>query len=197
MDRTIAWEKWKDFDSEELEERLAEENVSEENGEELKRIIVPMMVRTPFGDYSPYEAMSPSKMYDCWVCHTNFPITKNHENLLNQVDGIEVLKVMTRYRVFIGIGKLFSLTDVRPQVNLVLNISSKTEIDKILEEISGYDTWAVFIYENGEYKIITMEESKEDEYDEIFEELLSSGYTSMIKSDDFHEEDEDSDEECV
>jgi hypothetical protein len=195
MSRTIAWEKWQDFDSEELEEKLSN-SIDDESGEELKRVIVPMMIRTPFGDYSPFETMNPSKMYDCWVCHTNFDITKHHENLLNQIDGIEVLKIMTRYRIFIGIGKLFSLTDVRPKVNVVLNVSSKLESDKIMEEIEGYDIWAVFIYENGDYKII-VHDGNDDEYDGIFEELLDSGYVSLIKSDDFSEEQDLPDEDCV
>lgn len=188
--RKIAWEKWQDFDPDDLE---MPENVSEEAEAELRRVIVPVLIRTPVGEYSPYEPMNPSKMYDCWICHTNFDITKAHETILNQIEGIEVIRIMTRYRIFIGIGKLFNLTDIRPKVNMALNIDSKSEIDKILEQIGGYETWAIFIYDDGGYKLITKDEDNE-EYMELYKDLLESGYVSLIKSDDFEKEDDINDE---
>lgn len=191
--RKIAWEKWQDFDPDDLE---LPDNVSEEGEAEIRRTIIPVMIRTPVGDYSPYEPMNPSKMYDCWVLHTNFKITKAHENVLNQIEGIEVIRVMTRYRIFIGIGKLFDLTEVRPKINMALNIDSKSEIDNILEQIEGYETWAIFIYDDGGYKIIIKDEDI-DKYNELYKDLLESGYVSLIKSDDFEKEDDLYDEESV
>jgi hypothetical protein len=51
--------------------------------------------------------------FDCWIGHTNFDITPPIKNILDSVPGIELLKIYSRYRFFIGIGKMFDFTDVR------------------------------------------------------------------------------------
>ena len=51
--------------------------------------------------------------FDCWVGHTNFDITPDTFNMLNQVEGVELLKIVSRYRFFIGIGKMFKFKNVR------------------------------------------------------------------------------------
>lgn len=54
--------------------------------------------------------------FDCWVGHTNFGLTKSVIEILNKVEGIEILKVNTRYRFFIGVGKMFDSKDVKRNV---------------------------------------------------------------------------------
>lgn len=51
--------------------------------------------------------------YDCWLGHTNFDITNEVKDKLDATSGIEVLKICSRYRFFIGIGKMFDFTEVR------------------------------------------------------------------------------------
>ena len=70
----IAWEKWVDFDEEDL--IIDNSDEFEEDEEEFRSVeIEPIMIRTPLGVYSPFEPMTPSKMFDCWVMHTNFDIS--------------------------------------------------------------------------------------------------------------------------
>jgi len=54
--------------------------------------------------------------FDCWMGHTNFNITKQIKGLLDEVDGVEILKVCSRYRFFIGIGKMFDFSIVRKSI---------------------------------------------------------------------------------
>ena len=51
--------------------------------------------------------------FNCWVGHTNFDITTNTLNTLDKVEGVELLKIVSRYRFFIGIGKMFHFKNVR------------------------------------------------------------------------------------
>jgi len=51
--------------------------------------------------------------FDCWLGHTNFDITPDIKRKLNKVGGIEVLKIISRYRFFIGVGKMFEFKSVR------------------------------------------------------------------------------------
>lgn len=51
--------------------------------------------------------------FDCWIGHTNFDITPSVLTMLNEADGVEVLKLCSRYRFFIGVGKMFDFKTVR------------------------------------------------------------------------------------
>ena len=54
--------------------------------------------------------------FDCWMGHTNFNITAKMRDILDSVDGVEVLKICSRYRFFIGVGKMFDFSDVRKNI---------------------------------------------------------------------------------
>lgn len=51
--------------------------------------------------------------FDCWIGHTNFDLTPSIKTMLDSIPGIELLKIYSRYRFFIGIGKMFEFTEVR------------------------------------------------------------------------------------
>jgi hypothetical protein len=54
--------------------------------------------------------------FDCWIGHTNFDLTHGIKEVLNKVPGVEVLKICSRYRFFIGIGQMFDFKSVRNDV---------------------------------------------------------------------------------
>ena len=66
--------------------------------------------------------------FDCWLGHTNFNLTEEIKDNLNKVDGVEVLKICSRYRFFVGIGKMFEFSDVRETIEKnILNKGEKIE----------------------------------------------------------------------
>jgi len=58
--------------------------------------------------------------FDCWLGHTNFDITHDTKDILNKIPGIEVLKICSRYRFFVGIGQMFDFTNVRNDIEKAL-----------------------------------------------------------------------------
>ena len=54
--------------------------------------------------------------FDCWLGHTNFNISKDIKNKLNAINGVEVLKICSRYRFFIGVGRMFDFSNVRTEI---------------------------------------------------------------------------------
>ena len=54
--------------------------------------------------------------FDCWVGHTNFNITNSIKKVLEESEGVEILKLTSRYRFFIGVGRMFDFTDVRQDI---------------------------------------------------------------------------------
>ena len=55
--------------------------------------------------------------FECWMGHTNFDITPKIKEKLNSIEGIELLKVCSRYRFFIGIGRMFDFKNVRKTID--------------------------------------------------------------------------------
>ena len=54
--------------------------------------------------------------FECWMGHTNFDITPATKEALNNVKGVELLKICSRYRFFIGVGRMFKFADVRREI---------------------------------------------------------------------------------
>lgn len=66
------------------------------------------------------ENITLAQNFDCWMGHTNFNLTKEIRDKLNKTDGIEVLKICSRYRFFVGIGRMFDFKDVRQNIEKLL-----------------------------------------------------------------------------
>ena len=58
--------------------------------------------------------------FDCWMGHVNFNLTNDIKNKLSQQDGVEILKVCSRYRFFVGVGRMFNFRDVRQGIEKAL-----------------------------------------------------------------------------
>ena len=58
--------------------------------------------------------------FDCWMGHANFNLTSDIKKQLSCQDGVEILKVCSRYRFFVGVGKMFNFRDVRPGIEKTL-----------------------------------------------------------------------------
>tara|TARA_R100000008_G_C3547637_1_gene148484 strand:+ start:106 stop:552 length:447 start_codon:yes stop_codon:yes gene_type:complete len=60
--------------------------------------------------------------FDCWIGHTNFNVTEKVKNELDSIDGVEMLKVFSRYRFLIGVGRMFNFADVRKNIENTLSV---------------------------------------------------------------------------
>jgi len=100
---------FKSDDSEEQEEYFTEEEAHAE----------PMSVILPVPNDMASE-ISLVATFDCWIGHTNFDITPSVKRALNEVNGVEVLKICSRYRFFIGVGKMFEFKTVREDIEKII-----------------------------------------------------------------------------
>lgn len=123
----IRWEKWFDpfgSDQEELIDKedmsLDEEHDNEEedqqgiklfNREQIK------VISTPMGIIPINEHTASSKIFNFWVGHTNFNVTKNIAQIIEETDGVETLDIFTRYRFRIAVGKAFIDSVVMREIN--------------------------------------------------------------------------------
>jgi len=181
QDKKIAWEKFTAiYDQKELnigpiEEEEEDESFQDsydEESEEMMNLVtfndfaVRKKIKTPFGYYEEIDDFSPYNMFDCWIGHTNFRITNGNVQILNKkIDGIGCLKVLSPYRFFIGIEKMFNFSCVRMQIQdkLCTNLDSIeldindiviSKINNALFHIKDSEKWAVFVGNNGEIETI-------------------------------------------
>lgn len=139
MDKKIGWQKYEDVIQtemysplasmilEELNPAVEEDEYEEEELHETESLIVPKNF---------YETVSLMSRFDCWIGHTNFNITNSIKNKLNEVDGIEVLNIISRYRFFIGVGKMFEFTEVRKDIEKTILSKGETIEPRIKESPS-------------------------------------------------------------
>ena len=121
LERKIAWEKWDDDIIEEEAFNKSDLEDFEEGAEGIEDQLsifqkIPKLVTTPLGIYQLHDKMSPTKQFDCWTGHTNFDITDSVKEIIESVDGVELLVILSRYRFFVGIGRMFGFSDVRKEI---------------------------------------------------------------------------------
>lgn len=73
------------------------------------------------------ENINLASNFDCWMGHTNFNITKGIREKINQAEGVEILKVVSRYRFFLGVGRMFDFKEVRNNIEQIVKNPQKGE----------------------------------------------------------------------
>lgn len=136
----IGWQKYEDFVEKQLSSPLMNiimEHVSskmsamaqdmeddDEHEEEAVDMHGPLMVPLSAQLMDDLAMLS---NFDCWIGHTNFDITPKVKDKLDSVEGIELLKVCSRYRFFIGIGNMFDFKEVRKNIEKAIIPKGETE----------------------------------------------------------------------
>ena len=114
------------------EEEIIEE-LTEEEFEQMERMLeerpeiaaneeMPMMMSIT---ENLANEISLATNFDCWIGHTNFNLTENIKNELDQIEGVEMLKIFSRYRFLVGVGRMFNFSEVRKNVEKIIKEENK------------------------------------------------------------------------
>jgi hypothetical protein len=120
---------------------------------------------TPIGPYPEESMLKPSDRWDCWIGYTNFPITNKISNTLNKsVEGIEALKILGKYSFFIGVAKLFDISEVRKDIEETLCVYTESEIlsdeeiqetvDLVKGQLKANKYWSILVSPEGKVEYI-------------------------------------------
>ena len=181
MKKVIAWEKW---DADLIEQEIAEQLQIDEDDEELASDAmslmkkIPKLISTPVGIFQLHDKANPIKQLDCWTGHTNFDITKSVQQKIECIKGIELLMVLSRYRFFVGVGKLFDFKNVRCKLesavcqNLTkqknqdddMNKEVQDAVDLIRDIISADKYWAIYVSPDGEIDYVSTNDENDENY---------------------------------
>jgi len=174
--KTIAWESWnaKIEDPQTGTNEVVEQEQTYSEIEHLQasdliphEMLVPQtrVLHTPLGVYPEDSLLKPSDRWDCWIGHTNFDITNGVASKLDsEIDGVEALKILGRYSFFIGVARLFDITQVRKDIeNLfcsyteqeVLNDKEmRVTVDLVKEQLESKKYWSLFVSPEGEVEYV-------------------------------------------
>jgi len=193
MKRKIAWELWQLEEPEKNKEEIEEFN-DDLDEEEITGIGQFMMfdpamglpmpkVKTPIGSYDIDDPLSPNKMFECWIGHTNFRITQSDYSVMDSINGLGCMRVISPNRFFVGIEKLFDFQTLRLEIeSLLCKEEEKESLSEVLHRLgSSKQKWAVFINHDGEIQTIT---DQEDGYQKKLNALKKLKNGNIITCDD-------------
>lgn len=106
----------------------------------------PIMGIIPLGEHNLQ-----SKRYNMWIGHTNFHITKKEVRELSQVDGVEVLKIFSPYRFWLGVGFLFNEEEVKNNIIKKLTHQNHFHPDLLKKLSSKFKSWAIIKKPDNKY----------------------------------------------
>lgn len=126
----IVWEKWidpfgsnlsdahwTDYESKINKQEIDDSQFLDEEEEEDEAIKPIRAIATPMGIIPYNEVTAPSHLFNFWVGHTNFNLSKNIVSVIERSDGVEILDIFSRYRFRIGVGKCFSDSETMKTIN--------------------------------------------------------------------------------
>jgi len=94
-------------------DQLTEEEIAELEIHNMSQPNEPVMINI---DENLAGEIALASNFECWVAHTNFNLTEKIKNELDSIEGIEVLRVFSRYRFLVGVGRMFDFSDVRKKI---------------------------------------------------------------------------------
>lgn len=137
-DNIIIWQKWVDpfgrdddieeefanYNDDSANEELEEDPEEPENKDKIKQFLADKSIKygvkviaTPMGVIPVNDNTASGKIFNFWMGHTNFDITKKIAETIEKTDGVESLDVYTRYRFRISVGKAFEDSMVMRHIN--------------------------------------------------------------------------------
>lgn len=99
-----------------LDEALPELPEEEISADSEDHEMVGGMIYTPLGVLPITEHTDMFKLFNFWMCHTNFNISRNVFNIVCKTQGVEAAHVFSRYRFRIAIGKAFDFKPTRIKI---------------------------------------------------------------------------------
>lgn len=98
------------------DEDLSNNNLNSDDNKPVKVISSPMGL-IPYNEHT-----ASSKIFNFWVGHSNFSITKDVVDIIEKTEGVEILDIFTRYRFRVAIGKCFNDSETMNNIsNNIIN----------------------------------------------------------------------------
>lgn len=165
MKKKIVWE------SLHIDDIDDDENEDSEEGYKDEEFYFPLgkPVNTPFGIFPKNDKFNPLRQFECRLGYTNFNISKNVAEIIENTEGVEALVIISRYRFLISVGKLFDFSNIRKELDEKL--CEETQDEKVNNQIQNKITeiskdskyWALYMFPNGNMESVSTNNFEEYE----------------------------------
>lgn len=136
----VDWDKWENvfgIDKDEVPEFVPEDEVKEfEEQNDWDTILnrsKNFIMLSPYGPIPLNSTSNPTNFFNWWVAHTNFPLSTEDLDGINDILGVETFDVFSGYKFRIGIAAMFDDSVIRENVGKYLKGRHKKE-KKIVKE---------------------------------------------------------------
>lgn len=162
-----------------------------------------ILMSSPMGTYGINDSMNPFRQFKFYMGNTNFTITEEVKNTLKDIEGVEVLIVLTRYRFILAPGRAFDWIEVKRDVEKILcghgviseqldrikNEDIKFQIREVVDECQFEKYWAVYVFPNGSYEYATDDRLSDDFLSRLnlFRYAKDESFGILITSEDNNE----------
>lgn len=110
--------------------------------------------------------------FDFWLCHTNFPLSKDNKRAIDNILGVESFNILTPYRFVISVAKMFDMKDVRKRLENIFK-DKLDPLDNLKDILNQYVDWIIYVLPNGETTYSTIEDP---EFENKVNLMLESQY---------------------
>lgn len=136
-DRKVVWEKFslasfiKESSGEDTSDLLLdyEDELGDSSSEMVQIPPLLDMKHTPMG-FVPQMKNYALRTYNLWVGHCNFDVSYREAFILKDINGVEAMQIISRYRFLIGIAHQFDPSEVKAEISRKLS----KEASKIIEQ---------------------------------------------------------------
>jgi len=139
------------------------------------------VIMTPLGPLDTTKIDNDAYHFEFWTAHTNFPITLEHKNKLDNLVGIESLNIISPLRMIISIGRLFSMKELRLKIEAILKDEENKYLTELREKMKAYKDWAIYIFPNEKIDFTTCNDKDFKEKLDIFEDAKKNIGGQLIR----------------
>ena len=156
----ISWTSWNLIEDEFVQKHSNKTNDKDDKEEAVLEILsmpVKNTIQTPFGEVEIDNPLRPANLWQCWTANTNFRITYEIVDLLMNIDGVAVIKILDRYSFCIGVGQLFDSAVVKNNIVRLLCPNNKpselvlSTFSNVKQHIDTDKEWCVYIKDDGSH----------------------------------------------
>jgi hypothetical protein len=194
--KKIAWESWNVIEEEIKAQKgpslssLLQDKLLDSDEEEMEddmddalgppgMFFMPQkeMIETPVGIFNEDSFMLPSKRWDCWLGYTNFEIKGSMADLIESIEGVEALRVLGRYTFFVGVAKLFEISDVRKDIEeglctyteeeILSDINVSETVDLVKSQLDKEKFWSIMVLVDGSVEYVSSNEMNKAYLDSV------------------------------
>lgn len=189
--RYISWSRWQNpMASSNEDEYVPEKDVKEFDNdpndvfeEEQNQSLdgATPVILTPIGPVVIKKM--PNKVFNFWLGESTFTLSGEITEILNDVPGVEILDIFTRYKFRIAVGNNFKFQEVRQAIelaldaikekivsipvvednNMILSEETKLKVQQIIQtQLAQHSLWAIYVCPNGKIDMTTSEEPTEE-----------------------------------